>query len=222
MTAGGAGEAHAYGMAGLWTGATLSEPSSGADFDGGNGHRTGWGSAASIDQRVAQPRSGPNLPYQRSADRRDAGDRVPLGRARRAVRQPDEPEPHDVQRRQPADSSRGESAKTPSIVSLPASPPAAAATTMPDPAAAQTRAEKLAVVDLLKNDLARLRTRVGAEDYAKIDAHLEGLLAIERRIAATTTPPEPPSTGCTLPDATADVERQRRRKRELSRRRSSR
>jgi hypothetical protein len=69
---------------------------------------------------------------------------------------------------------------------------------MPDPAAVQTRAEKLAVVDLLKNDLARLRTRVGAEDYAKIDAHLEGLLAIERRIAATTTPPTP-TVSCSLP-----------------------
>jgi len=63
LTAGGAGEGHAYGMAGIWTGATLSEPSAGADFDGGNGHRTGWGSGPSIDQIVAQA-FGPNTPYQ--------------------------------------------------------------------------------------------------------------------------------------------------------------
>jgi hypothetical protein len=62
MTAGGAGEAHAYGMAGLWTGATLNGPSAGADFDGGNGNRTGWGSAASIDQIVARE-FGPGMPY---------------------------------------------------------------------------------------------------------------------------------------------------------------
>jgi hypothetical protein len=61
MTAGGAGENHAFGMAGLWTGSTLHGPSQGADFDGGNGNRTGWGSSASIDQIVAQA-SGANAP----------------------------------------------------------------------------------------------------------------------------------------------------------------
>src|SRR3954471_17793499 len=49
MTAGGAGENHAFGMAGVWTGATLHPPSAGANFDGGNGNRTGWGSGPSID-----------------------------------------------------------------------------------------------------------------------------------------------------------------------------
>jgi hypothetical protein len=197
MTAGGAGEAHAYGMAGLWTGATLSEPSSGADFDGGNGHRTGWGSAASIDQRVATA-YGPNQPYQRSpsdAMQETAYRSVALG----------------VQCGNPTSLNR----MTYSGANQPIHPevnprnafdrlfagvtPGGGGTTMPDPTASQTRTEKLAVVDLLKNDLARLRTRVGAEDYAKIDAHLESLLAIERRISAT-PPPQPPSTGCVLPD----------------------
>ena len=41
MSAGGAGEAHAFGMAGLWTGTTLPPPSAGVSFDGGNGHLTG-------------------------------------------------------------------------------------------------------------------------------------------------------------------------------------
>ena len=50
LSAGGAGEQHAYGMAGLWTGTTLPEPNNGASFDGGNGHLTGWGAAPSIDQ----------------------------------------------------------------------------------------------------------------------------------------------------------------------------
>ena len=67
QTAGGAGEAHAYGMAGLWTATTLPGPGSGASFDGGNGNLTGWGAAASIDQMVAQA-FGPNMPYQRAAN----------------------------------------------------------------------------------------------------------------------------------------------------------
>ena len=65
LTAGGAGEQHAYGMAGLWTGTTLPEPNNGVSFDGGNGHLTGWGAAPSIDQIVAQA-YGPNMPYQRA------------------------------------------------------------------------------------------------------------------------------------------------------------
>src|SRR4051794_27649332 len=67
MTAGGAGEAHAYGMAGLWTGTTLPGPGAGVSFDGGNGHLTGWGAAPSIDQIVAQA-YGPGMPYARAAN----------------------------------------------------------------------------------------------------------------------------------------------------------
>ena len=61
MSAGGAGQEHAFGMSGLWSGATLHEPSGDANFDGGNGQRTGWGSGPSIDQIIAQ-RNGPQLP----------------------------------------------------------------------------------------------------------------------------------------------------------------
>ena len=53
------------------------------------------------------------------------------------------------------------------------------------------------MVDLLKGDLARIRKRVGAADYQKIDAHLEGVLAIERRILPP--PTTPTSVGCTIP-----------------------
>ena len=53
---------------------------------------------------------------------------------------------------------------------------------MEDPAVTRARNEQKAIVDLLKGDLARIRTRVGAAEYQKIDAHLEGVLAIERRM----------------------------------------
>src|SRR4029078_11494847 len=67
LTAGGAGEQHAYGMAGLWSGTTLPEPNTGYSFDGGNGHLTGWGAAPTIDQIVAQA-YGAGMPYQKAPD----------------------------------------------------------------------------------------------------------------------------------------------------------
>ena len=40
MSVKGAGEQHAYGSAGMFTGSILKEPGNGADCDGGNGHRS--------------------------------------------------------------------------------------------------------------------------------------------------------------------------------------
>ena len=84
LVAGGAGEAHAYGMTGLWTASTLNGPSTGADFDGGNGNRTGWGSGPSIDQLVAQA-AGENLPYQEAIDADDVDGAYPCGRCRQIM-----------------------------------------------------------------------------------------------------------------------------------------
>jgi hypothetical protein len=61
-------------------------------------------------------------------------------------------------------------------------------------AAAQKRAEQGAILDLLKDDLARLRGRVSTEEYPKIDAHLTGLAALEQRLTAM-----PPAVACTAP-----------------------
>ena len=45
--------------------------------------------------------------------------------------------------------------------------------------------EKAAVLDLVSGDIAKLRGRVSTEEHPKIDAHLEGLRALERRLDAT-------------------------------------
>src|SRR5262245_18528266 len=75
---------------------------------------------------------------------------------------------------------------------------------MEDPTAAQDVAEQKAIIDSLEDDLTRIRYRVGKEDYNMLDAHLEGLLALERRL---NTPP--PSGGgglnCTVPEAPANT-----------------
>jgi hypothetical protein len=195
MTAGGAGEAHAYGMAGLWSGATLHDPGAGADFDGGNGHRTGWGSAATVDQIVAQA-FGPSSPYARSPT--DAMQETPY----RSVAL-------GVQCGQPTSINRMTYTGDNQPIHPEVSPKAAfdrlfkgiSTTGMPteDPAAAQTRTEQQALLNVLKHDLGRIRTRVGATEYQKIDQHLTGLASIERRIADST--PRVATAGCTVPTA---------------------
>jgi hypothetical protein len=173
----------------------LSPPSAGADFDGGNGNRTGWGSAASIDQIVAQA-YGPNMPYQRAAN-----DAMPETRYRSVAlgvqsggatslnrmtysgdAQPIHPEINPK-----AAFDRLFMGVTPGGMQPP----------MEDPAVTRNRNEKKAIVDLLKGEMSRIRTRVGATEYQKIDKHLEGLLAIERRLVPP--PTTGGSVGCTIP-----------------------
>jgi len=201
LTAGGAGEQHAYGMAGLWTGTTLPEPNSGASFDGGNGHLTGWGAAPSIDQIVAQA-YGANMPYQRAPTDANPETRYrsialgvqcgnPTSVNRMCYTAANAPITPEVSPRAAFD--RYFMGVTPGGTQPP----------MEDPAVTRARAEQHAVVDLLKGDLSRIRKRVGAADYQKIDAHLEGVLAMERRILP---PPTTPTTiGCTIPTAPTTV-----------------
>lgn len=70
----------------------------------------------------------------------------------------------------------------------------------PDPRLAERRS----VIDLVRAELASLRLRVGQEDRGKLDAHLEGVRALERRLAMT-----PAETGpaCRKPElgATSDA-----------------
>jgi hypothetical protein len=198
LTAGGAGEGHAYGMAGLWTAATLSPPSAGADFDGGNGHRTGWGSGPSIDQIVAQA-YGTGMPYQKSP-----ADAAQETRYRSVALGVQTGGPTSLNRmtyvgdNQPIHPETNPKAAFDRLFM--GVTPSGGTPPVEDPAVTRARNEQKAIVDVIKGDLGRIRTRVGAEEYRKIDAHLEGVLAIERRLV----PPAPPTggaTGCTIPTA---------------------
>ena len=175
MSARGAGEQHAYGMAGQWTGSQLFGPQNGADFDGGNGNRTGWGSGPSIDQVVARA-FGPNAPYQRAPDQADP--EVPFRTLELGVQSG---QPHSVNRMIYRDSEQPLHPET--------NPRAAFDRLFTGPlgngdptAVARIRAEKRAILDLVNADLNRLRTRVGAEEMQKIDNHAEALRGIERRL----------------------------------------
>jgi hypothetical protein len=188
MSAGGAGQEHAFGMSGLWSGATLHPPGAGADFDGGNGNRTGWGSGPSIDQLVAAA-SGAECPYQRPPT--DAMQETPYRTLELGVQCM---APHSMHRmiykgdNQPIHPETNPRAIFDRLFGMPITPPT------PDDQA-QATARRRAQLTTLMSQVERLRARVGAEDFVKIDAHLEGLRAIERRLSTTPTT----TVGCTAP-----------------------
>src|SRR5262249_18453734 len=161
LSATGAGEQHAYGMAGLWTGARLHPPSAGADFDGGNGNRTGWGSGPSGDQVGAAP-AAPGGAHPRTPH--DPMQETPYRTLELGVQCG---EPHSVYRM----IYKGDNNPL-----HPETNPLAAfnrlfGSAVGDPAAAaRTQAEQGAILDLLKGDLGRLRGRVSTEEYPKLDA----------------------------------------------------
>jgi Protein of unknown function (DUF1552) len=207
MSAGGAGEGHAFGMAGLWSGTTLPGPGAGVSFDGGNGHLTGWGAAATIDQIVAQA-FGPGMPYAKAptdASQETRYRSIALG----------------VQCGGPNTLNRMTYSGANAPISPEVSPkaafdryfagvtPTAGGTAPPplDPTAARVRAEQQAVLNLLKGEMPKIRAMVGTADFQKIDAHLEGLAALERLNGVTGGTPVPPAPGanCVLPPASADV-----------------
>jgi hypothetical protein len=190
LSARGAGEQHAYGSAGLFTGATLHDPQDGADFDGGNGHRTGWGSGPSVDQIVAAA-SGASAPYARTPE--DAMQETPYRSIELGVQCG---QPHSVYRTiykgdsQPIHPEVNPRAAFDRLFSGPVGDP---------DAVARARAEQRSILDLLKNDLARVRTKTSTEEAPKLDAHLEGLRKIEQRLDSTIVP------ACTAPTQPASM-----------------
>jgi hypothetical protein len=60
-------------------------------------------------------------------------------------------------------------------------------------ALARVKAEQKSILDLLKGDLARVRTKISTEEAPKLDAHLEGIRQLELRLDSMMP------TGCTAP-----------------------
>jgi hypothetical protein len=186
MSAGGAGQEHAFGMSGLWSGATLHQPTGDANFDGGNGQRTGWGSAASIDQIIAG-RNGPNCPYQRAATdatQETAYRTLELG-AQCA-------EPHSMHRMIYKGDNQPIHPEINPLAAFNRLFPASTGT--PSMPMSQTNARKKAQLDALMSQVEKLRPRVGSEELPKIEAHITGLRAMASRLTAPTT-----TVGCTRP-----------------------
>ncbi len=191
MSAGGAGQEHAFGMAGLWTGASLHPPHEGADFDGGNGQRTGWGSGPSIDQIVAA-QFGSGMPYERAHD--DPAPETAYRSLEFGVQCSDPDSKHRMiykADKQPIHPETNPKAAFDRLFAgLDLDPMDQPTGPTPD------QVRRQASVDYLMTEVERLRGRVGSEEYVKIEAHLEGLRAIHRRASAL---PPTPSVGCTIP-----------------------
>ena len=69
----------------------------------------------------------------------------------------------------------------------------------PDPAAAIAQAKRMSVLDLVRGDTKRLIQRVGAHDRQRLEAYLEALDALYKKISAMG--PGPVTSSCTKPDA---------------------
>lgn len=179
FSAGGAGQEHAYGMSGLWSGATLNPPSGDANFDGGNGLRTGWGSGASIDQIIAE-RFGPEAPYQK-----DPSDPIPETAFRTLELGVQCMDPHSMHRMiykgndRPIHPDTNPHAAFDRIFGNVGAVPAGPVDVPGDDPELQLRRAKL---DLLMSEVEGMRYRVGRSEYAKIDAHLTALSALRRRL----------------------------------------
>lgn len=166
----GAGEAHAWGMAGLWTG---SPALAGNLFDGGNGNMTGWGAGTSIDQMIADAIA-PGTPFKSLQFGVMTGDPNIVTRCIYAAPEaPIHPEPNPYTMFDTLfanlDLDQAELDKL--------------------------RARKQSVIDAMKTQLESLETRVAAHDRQKMEAHLDAVRAIEGRLDADFSACQPPEAG---------------------------
>src|SRR5262249_29207944 len=74
-------------------------------------------------------------------------------------------------------------------------PPGATTTPVVD----ATLGYRKSVLDVVLNDLQRLRGRAGATDRARLDQHATGIRSIENRLTASSAMPVMPAASCKLP-----------------------
>jgi hypothetical protein len=169
----GAGEAHAWGMAGLWTGAPSLQ---GNLFDGGNGNMTGWGGGTSIDQMIADAVQ-PDTPYRSLQFGVQTGDPNIVTRCiYSAPEAPIHPEPNPYTMFDNLYANLG----------------------VDQAELDRLRARKQSVLDVVQTQLGGLQPKVAAHDRMKIEAHLDAVRAIENRLDADFSACQPPEMGSQL------------------------
>jgi hypothetical protein len=176
----GYGSHHTRGVGGLLTG----RPILMGNFKSAGPPTAGWASGISLDQHVAR-----NMPMAGTTRFRslELGVRVIDAEVRGrlsylAANQPVPPmeNPYDVFDRLFAG----------------AKPPVAGG----DPVADRLRIERRSVIDFLKDELGLVRGAIGAEDRPRLEAHLESVRDIERRLEPVAGGTMPPA-GCPAPAA---------------------
>ncbi|MEM9458204.1 MAG: DUF1552 domain-containing protein [Myxococcota bacterium] len=165
----GPGGAHRRGIGHLWTGAPLLE---GNEFPSNNGN-TGWGSGTSVDQFLVQQLQPdtvyPSLEFGVQTNDHDVNSRMIYAGSAQPVAPEDSPQA--MFERLFADFG----VDTGTLDRI--------------------RAERHSVIDSVKADLDRIKTRAGQEDRERMELHLQSIREIEVRIDA-----EIPA--CVPPDGT--------------------
>lgn len=158
--AGGPGGPHQRGIGTLYTGGELQE----GDFVDGCGSRAGWSNSISIDQVVANETDTPfkSLELGVRATENDVQGRISYAGAGQPL--PPMLEPLDVYNR---------IFKDLVVPSDPNAPPV-------DPLIAERRS----VLDSVRDQMAILKTKVSSDDQLKLEAHVELIRGIERRLSA--------------------------------------
>jgi len=180
----GPGERHQTGMGGLLTGRPLLP----GNFVGGDGSLAGWGSGISVDQRIAQEigRDTPLASLQLGVRASGAEVRHRLSYSGPAQPLPPQNDPRAVHQR---------------LFSNMGAPPEEVL---------RLRRQRKSVLDAVMDQFGRLDRRLGNTDKQKLDAHLELVRDVERRLdtipigGSCVAPTEPaardPDSEVTMPD----------------------
>jgi hypothetical protein len=162
----GYGSHHTRGIGGLLTG----RPILSGTFESAGPPTAGWGSGISIDQHIAKTLT-PDTPFRTL----ELGVQVIDAEVRGRI------------------SYLGASQPVPPIESPYDAFDRLFGSVMPggstDPALERLRRERQTVLDLVREELSDVRSRVGADDRLKLDAHIESVREIERRLGSQTTEP---------------------------------
>lgn len=152
---------------------------------------SGWGSGISLDQHLAEVLQPPTTfkTLELGVQVRDAE-----VRGRISYRDKDQPVPP---RESPADVFNVLFGNAVSTGGDPAEV---------DPAMEQLRAERRSVFDLSRQEINRLKQRLGADDNAKLDAHMTAIRDIEERLAGLTSSAPVEGGNCAVPQGSWDVD----------------
>jgi hypothetical protein len=178
----GFGSHHTRGIGGLLTGRRILM----GNFRSAGPPTAGWASGVSIDQHIARTASTRFRTLELGVRVVDAEVRGRISYLGPNQPVPPMEDPYDVFDR----------------IFAGGRPPAAAGPAGPaiDARAERLRAQRKSVLDFLGQELAAARAQVGVDDRARIDAHLESVRDIERRLLVDGSGPAPaPAAGCAPP-----------------------
>jgi hypothetical protein len=184
----GAGSMHARGTGGMLT----ARPLGAGNFRSFAGNTSGWGTGQSIDQYLAT-RLAPPTPFKSfhlGVHVRDTEVRARISYSAANQPIPAREDPRDVFSALFAGAAAGGG-------SAGGTGSGAGA----DPALSRLWAQRKSVFDATLAETQKLQTKVGKEDWIKLQAHIAGMRDVEQRLVGTpgTTAPPVPTVGCFPP-----------------------